>query len=285
MLEDLLERGCVTEEELGGYHLTEEERVDRARELYVEAEELAAAGEWDEAAEAYEKAYFLVPHKHGFAHKIGMAAYKTEDCDMAHEYLVHFVEHGDPAKHAEEMDEASKIINELEVSGCVTEEEMEAHQLENPFEITHDSEEEDTRRRGNGKGLLIGGSVLAGLGLGGVGMGVAGMIMAGSSQSKLDTLAPPDTPRGYPEGDYACRDVPANECPPTLETQIANRQLMGVIGLATGGALLLTGAALLAVHFVRKPQADEEEGPLVRLDGVAPMWVNGGAGAAASLRF
>ena len=282
ILTKMLEQGCVTEAQVGNAHLSEEQKEEKSRELYEQAEALAAAAKWSEAVPLYEQAYTLVPSKVGFAHKVGLAAYEAKDCDKAHQYLVFFVEYADPNKYADRRAEATKLVRELEDSGCVSSEEMAEHQLENPFEIDPDDNRKVDKGDKQPKPLLIGGSALLVLGLGGLVVGIAGLALAGRSQSKLDALASPDTVSGYPEGDYACRDVASDACPPTLESQIRGRKAMGGVGLALGSGLLIGGAVLIVLHARKGKQPG---GKQARLDGLGPVIVPGGFGAAASLRF
>src|SRR5690606_33042936 len=102
---------------------------------------------------------------------------------------------------------------------------------------------------------------------GGLVVGIAGLALASSSQSKLDALASPDTVSGYPEGDYACRDVASDACPPTLESQIRGRKAMGGVGLAVGSGLLIGGAALIVLHVTKNKQGSKQ----ARLDGLGPV--------------
>jgi len=286
VLKASIERGCTTEAEVSYLHLTAQEREDKARELYVKAEELAAAENWAEATETYEQAYLLVPSKVGFSHKVGMAAHKLGDCDKAHEYLIHYVEYADPATDSDKMSEASATVQELERSGCVSSQEMQEHSFENPFEIDPGAGPGDDSRSDKGKankGMLAGGSVLLIVGLGGVGAGVAGFVLSGSAQSKLDALASTDTPTGLPDADYSCRDVPSDACPPTLENQISNFQLLGIVGVSVGAAALIGGIALLAAGA--KGGKGKSKGKQARLDSFGPMMLPGGGGAAATLSF
>ena len=289
ILKASLERGCTTEEELNNLHLDPEELEEKARELYQQAEEFAAAEQWADAAMTYEQAYYLVPYKVGFAEKVGMAAYRLGDCDMAHEYLVHFVEYADPGKYSDKMAESTNIILELERSGCVSDQEMEEHHFENPFDIDPDSRrggDDGRKKRGSSnKAMLYGGVGAAVLGLAGLGVGVAGFALAGGPQSTLDTLASTDTPSGLPAGDYSCRDVAEDQCPPVLEVQIRNRRLMGGVGVGIGTGLLVAGGALIALSFVLGGDEQAEEGSLARVEAIGPMLLPGGGGAAASIRF
>src|SRR5690606_11379460 len=61
--------------------LSEDEKMEKAKGLYIEAERLAGEENWEAAVVLYEQAYYLVPGKHGFAHKVGIAAWKVNNCD------------------------------------------------------------------------------------------------------------------------------------------------------------------------------------------------------------
>ena len=66
----------------------------------------------------YESAYRLVPGKHGFAVKIGIAAYEIGDCAKAEQYLRHFMRYEEPAKKEKHQDRVYEILNKIEYSGC-----------------------------------------------------------------------------------------------------------------------------------------------------------------------
>lgn len=95
-----------------------EAEEEKARALYKEAEELAAAEQWTDAANKYEEAYYLMPGKHGFAYKIGVAAWNAEDCIRAEKYLTHYRTYGDTSKHPEYLAEADRILNVIEFKPC-----------------------------------------------------------------------------------------------------------------------------------------------------------------------
>lgn len=96
--------------------MTEEQKTEKAKEIYLEAEELAKAGDWATAAKKYEEAYYLVPGKHGFAFKVGNAAHKAGECEMAEQYLQHFQTYADAEKHAKQLKETKKIL--AKTAGC-----------------------------------------------------------------------------------------------------------------------------------------------------------------------
>ena len=101
--------------------LSESEKTETAKRLFLEAESHAEVGEWSLAATKYEAAYRLVPEKHGFAYKIGIAAWKAENCDKAYEYLTHLVTFGgeDP-KLADKIAEARSVLEEIKDSSCAS---------------------------------------------------------------------------------------------------------------------------------------------------------------------
>lgn len=96
--------------------MSDEEREAKAKELYVEAEGLAKSKDWENAELKYEEAYYLVPGKHGFAFKVGTAAFEAGHCQKAEQYLNHFKTYADPKKQAARLDEAKKILGKT--AGC-----------------------------------------------------------------------------------------------------------------------------------------------------------------------
>lgn len=93
--------------------LSEDEKADKAKALYVEAEAKAAADDWAAAVGLYEQAYHLVPAKHGFALKVALAADKTGDCAKAVTFFEHFVQYADPEKYADDLASSKKRLAEL----------------------------------------------------------------------------------------------------------------------------------------------------------------------------
>jgi hypothetical protein len=96
--------------------MSDEERLEKAKGLYKEAEGLAKAKDWEAAEAKYEEAYYLVPGKHGFAFKVGNAAFEAGHCQKAEEYLKHFEAYADPKKQADRLKQAKKIL--AETNGC-----------------------------------------------------------------------------------------------------------------------------------------------------------------------
>jgi hypothetical protein len=132
------------------------------------------------------------------------------------------------------------------------------------------------------------------LGLGGIGAGAAGVAMASGAGGTLSELSSSSmSPTGYPTGDYACRGVGSSECPSDLEARLETGKLIGTLGFAAGGALLVTGVALIAVHMIKKKKAggganaqlNPRKGSAIQLTGAGPMLLPGGGGAMAGIRF
>ncbi|MFO7561076.1 MAG: hypothetical protein R6X02_00415 [Enhygromyxa sp.] len=275
--------------------LSEAEKAEKAKHLYIEAEGLAAEDRWAEAVPLYEEAYYLVPGKHGFAHKVGIATWKIDDCDKTKEYLTHFVTYADPEKFEEKIAEAQAILDEIEERQCATPE-PEPEPEPAPVATENPLDDDDPLSEGGGattdtgpkqkKGLLIGGAALIVLGVGGIGAGAAGAAMASGAGKQLDDLSSANTPTGYPAGDYACR---TGECPPDLESKLQTGKVIGALGFAAGGALLVTGVALIAIHASKKKKAgggaSAKGSSPVQLTAAGPMLVPGGGGAMAGIRF
>jgi len=285
--------------------LSEDQKEERAKELYMRAEGLSTQGNWIDSVPLYEEAYYLVPGKHGFAYKVGVAAWNAGDCNKANDYLKHFIKYGDLEKNADKAAEAKQILGDISVSGCATEDTttttttktVDPSENENPLGASttevRQGEAKGAReaKKSEKKGLLLGGAVLAGIGVAGLGMGIAGLAIANGSANTLKALSTNQTQSGFPVGDYACRGVPSSECPSDLERRMSTGNVLGGVGLAVGGAALIGGAVMLAIYMVnRKKQGNNLEtaraGSGVALSGLGPMLVpGGGAGAMAEIRF
>ncbi|NVB40301.1 hypothetical protein G6O69_37340 [Pseudenhygromyxa sp. WMMC2535] len=93
--------------------LSEEERLEKAKGYYVEAEGKAAEGDWEGALGLYEQAYQLVPGKHGFALKVGKAAEQVGDCEKAITYYEHFVTYAEKDKYEDDRKDAEASLAKL----------------------------------------------------------------------------------------------------------------------------------------------------------------------------
>jgi uncharacterized protein HemY len=94
--------------------MTEEDRTEQAKALYLQAEEKAGAEDWAAALPLYEQAYQMMPGKHGFALKVGDAAQKVGDCAKANQYYDHFVKYAESDKYAADIRRAKKAL----AAGC-----------------------------------------------------------------------------------------------------------------------------------------------------------------------
>jgi len=98
--------------------MSEEERLEQAKGLYMEAEGKAGEKDWAAAVDLYEQAYHLVPAKHGFALKVGIAAEKAGDCKKAITYYDHFVQYAEADKYGDDIAAAKKSLAALRKKGC-----------------------------------------------------------------------------------------------------------------------------------------------------------------------
>lgn len=282
--------------------MTEDQKTEAAKVKYMEAEDMSKQGRWAEAVPLYEEAYYLVPGKHGFAHKVGVAAFNAGDCDKANTYLKHFLQYGDPEKQGDKFEEAKQILGEISVSGCATQAPTNTNtntntsdpvDNENPLgnsstEIRQDEAKKAREAKKNEKrGLLVGGAVLTGFGVTGLIVGAVGLGLAGSSQKQLQDLSSNQTITGFPVGDYDCRDANAG-CPSDLEGRLKTGNALGIAGMVGGGVLTGIGVALIAVYMVNKKKSGGgtmAKGNKPQLTGIAPALLPGGAGAAAEIKF
>ena len=284
--------------------LSEDEKIALAKEKYIAAEQAAADGDWEAAVPLYEEAYYLVPGKHGFAHKVGTAAWNMGDCNKAQTYLKHFLQYSDPERQGDKIDEAKQILGEISVSGCATEEPTPATtggagstadpaDTENPLDGSSRNQRADEaakarqRKKDEKRGLLIGGAVLTSLGVAGLATGATGLGLAGSSANSLQDLSSNNTNTGFPRGDFACRGVTGPDCPFELENRLRTGNILGYVGFGVGGAALIGGVAMLAIWGAnKKKRGGAQEQASAELTGVAPMFLpGGGGGAMAEIRF
>lgn len=101
-----------------GAQMSKEEKLDKAKGLYVEAEAKAGEGDWAAALSLYEQAYTLVPGKHGFALKVGTAAEEAGDCAKAISYYEHFLTYAEADKYEDDIKKAKKSVAKLNKQGC-----------------------------------------------------------------------------------------------------------------------------------------------------------------------
>jgi hypothetical protein len=290
--------------------LSEEEKSAKARDLYVEAEGLSENGDWTAAVELYDQAYHLLPGKHGFAYKVGIAAWNAtpRDCNRADDYLKHYARYGDANKHPDWMEEAKRIIGEVAVSNCRTDGGAAAAQPEpepEPEETgpvggegpdltsRHDmreeaaAEERDEYDATHKSGMFKGGIALTVVGVAALGGAGASLALANNRANKLAGLSSSsiaNTSTGFPAGDWDCR-VPDADCPSQLDRDLKLFNGLWVGLLAGGSALAATGIALIVVDAVKKKKQTARVGDGPQVTAVGPTLLRGGAGASATVRF
>lgn len=96
--------------------MTDEERIDHAKRLYVEGDEAFMSGNYEVALTKFETAYRVyVPNLHQFTFNIAMAAFELGDCARAKLAYQRFVDlvPDHPARA-----EAQERLLEIERSGC-----------------------------------------------------------------------------------------------------------------------------------------------------------------------
>lgn len=296
--------------------LSEDEKIEKARVLFGEGQDAYADEQYGVAADKFEQAYFLVPDKHGFAHKVGVSAFKAGDCVRAEEYLKHFLQYGDDDKDADKMSEAKITLGEISASGCADRggkstpsgkgkatdskpEAAEAAPVEDQPELTSRRESRaeaaaaarDQADRENRGPMFVAGLVLTSVGVLGVGTGLTTLVMANNTANTMADLSSPGPNTGFPTGDYslgdqdgACIESPDN-CPYMLNNRLATLNYITPIALGAGGVALAGGVTLLILERKRRKGGGASEGSDVALRAVGPMLLPGGAGAAASIRF
>lgn len=287
-------------------NLTEEQKLEKAKGLYIEAEEAFQAGDYATATNRYERAYYLVPGKHGFAYKVGLAAWNLGDCKKADDYFKHFVKYEtDYETKGDKIEEAKRIIGEIAISGCAeqAEEPAPAPAATQPAAETgpvvgdepdltsaedkRKQQEEASDREANDKavsGLMIGGITMVVLGAGGLGLGIGSFIKARSNANELSDLSSNGTQTGFPEGDFS------QESTFKMNSQIKTFNTLSVVGFTVGGVLLAGGGVLIGLDVAKRKKAEKQAAlkdhkRKVKLTGVSPTWMPGGGGAAASLSF
>ena len=289
--------------------MSEEEKSELAKTYYIEAQSAFKAGDYLTAMTKYEEAYFLVPGKHGFAFKVGTAAWKLGDCVKADEYFRHYVTYETRDSKADKIEEAKKILGEIALSGCANVEE------ENPIAATTETaapEEDDApdlssqrqQRESNGDSeeidegkdedkdkmepMLIAGIGLSVVGVAGLAVGVTGMVLGNSAANSLVNSSSNNTNTGFPEGYYS------DEATFNRQASLKGYNGMTVGGLVGGGVFLAAGATLIALGIVNKKQAQassepapapEAEAETAGLQYLSPVWMRNGAGASASFKF
>lgn len=281
--------------------MTEEEKINLAKTYYLEAEAAFKAEDYATATNKYEEAYFLVPGKHGFAYKVGTAAWAMGDCAKADEYFRHYVTYETRESKAEQIAEAKRVLGEIAIQGCATPaEEPAAAATTAPAEqaavpeddgpdLTSSRDkraaagaeevEEKPDREKKFSPMMTAGIGLSAVGVVGLAAGVTGLIVGNSAAKTLIDESSNNTASGFPSGQYGSDNS-------NLDKRVDAMNIMSVVGFSVGGALVATGATLIALDIVKSKKAGgAAPAETAGLKSVGPMWMSGGGGASASFRF
>jgi hypothetical protein len=109
---------CGDEPRLRDREFTQEQAFQLAEVLYMRAKELEASDDHVCRLSLLEKAYYLVPGKHGFAFSVGEAAFAAGDCEKASMFLQHFLAYGGPERQQEKLARAQELVTRIETHGC-----------------------------------------------------------------------------------------------------------------------------------------------------------------------
>ncbi|MEE9382228.1 MAG: hypothetical protein V3V08_02295 [Nannocystaceae bacterium] len=264
--------------------LSDDEKLDKARQIYGQAEQELQANRYAAAANLYEEAYYLVPTKHGFAFKVGMSAFKAGDCPRADEYLKHFLKYGNQDKHGEKISEAKLTLGEISASGCAQPsapaatgpapskvapttgnhtsavattapaQVEEAAPIEDQPELSSSrsrradaaaNARDDADRERRGP-MFVAGLLLTGVGVAALGVGGTTLVLANNTANKLADLSSNTTATGFPPGDFSLgKDDPICSSDPDSCPYILHTRLE-TLNYITPIALGGGGVALLA---------------------------------------
>lgn len=264
--------------------LGQEERIEWAKKLYLQAKEYHDAEDYYNSVIKYEQAYAFAPSKHLFAYNIGMDAWELRDCARVKKYFELFLVRD--TENPELQTTAREILAKAEGNPeCVTTA-SETAKVEPSTALVPAEDEEDPLKKKTtqvdekkqGKkpsGLLIGGVVLTVLGVGAVGGGVGTLVMAKNTQDDLLDLSSRGV-TGFPTNFY-------NDDVTQKEANLKTLNTVSPILLAAGGALLAGGVAMIVVDRIHKKKGKghyaRQDTPKISGFGFAPT----ATGAHASL--
>lgn len=90
--------------------ITDAQRIERAMQLYAQADAHFRNQEWEDAMALYDAAYREVPDRHALALNVGLTAHNAGRCAQARSYLEHFLAHADPEAFAEDLSLAKILL-------------------------------------------------------------------------------------------------------------------------------------------------------------------------------
>lgn len=275
--------------------------MELAKELFGQAEELAASDQMVKATGLYEQAYHLVPGKHGFAYKVGLAAYLSDprDCTRADDYLKHYLTHGDPSKHPEWVDESNRMLGDISATGCADvvpaapagskpkgKEKAVVPVDEGPtfipIGVTRAAKARQERidaQAGKMPGVMKAGIALSTVGVLALSGGVVTVVLANQRASELAELSSSsvdNTSTGFPMGDFDCR-VPGQSCADELERELKSLNAGTVAFMVGGGVLSAAGGGLIVLGVMRRKKQSQAT--------ITPIMGRTKLGLSATVRF
>ncbi len=281
--------------------LSDEEKLEWAKKLYIEAKGFHDASNYYCSVIKYEQAYTYAPDKHLFAYNLGIDAWELKDCARVKHYMQLFMvndtDNDDLRKDAKRiLDEAesnpecvtqagggggggggsSSGGSESEGSGAPIEDTEAAPGLDRPDEGTGPTDSGPAKKKVSG--LMIGGVLLSVLGLGAAGGGVA-LTLAGKKKfDGITEASSTSNSTGFPQGFY---DKDAADQAKSFGT-------IGPVLIGAGGALLVGGVVMIVLDLGNKKKG---KGAYAKRDGfhlagmgATPLRTGGGT-ASMTFRF
>ncbi len=275
--------------------LSDDEKLEWAKKLYLQAKEFHDTEDYYNSVIKYEQAYSYAPDKHIFAYNLGVDAWELKDCARVKQYLQLFLikDEDNEDLQADAREILKKADNNPE---CITGGPGEADP--GPADPTptasgpatddeelnltakgDDTDTSETEKKGP-SGLLIGGAILTVLGAGALGGGIGTTVIGSSTANELKTLSTPGE-TGFINQEYDNSVV-------NMENKLNTMNTVSPILIAAGGALLAGGIALIVVDVINKKKGKghyaDKDGK-VQLTGLGLAPSRGGASASLSLRF
>ncbi len=277
--------------------LNDDEKLEWAKKLYIEAKGFHETGNYYCSVIKYEQAYTYAPDKHLFAYNLGVDAWELKDCARVKHYmqlfLVNDTESDDLRKDAKRiLDEAEASADCItqaggasssgggnpadEDSGAPIEDNESAPGLSGSDSAGDDSGAKKTRKKTSG--LLIGGVLLSVLGLGAAGGGIALTLSGKKKFDELTDASDKTNPTGFAQGFYD----------PELASGAKTFGLVGPVLMGIGGGLLVGGVVMIVLDRGNKKKGKgvyaNRRGLQLEGVGAAPLR-NGGGAASMTFRF
>ncbi|HFE45472.1 MAG TPA: hypothetical protein ENJ18_08255 [Nannocystis exedens] len=278
--------------------LNDDEKLEWAKKLYIEAKGFHESGNYYCSVIKYEQAYTYAPDKHLFAYNLGVDAWELKDCARVKHYMQLFLVNDTESDDLRK--DAKRILDEAEASAdCITQAGGGASSSGGdpptdegsgaPIEDTEsapgldggsdgggdDAKPKKTRKKTSG--LLIGGVLLSVLGLGAAGGGVALTLTGKKKFDELTDASDKNNPTGFAQGFY--------------DAELAkSAKTFGVVGpvlLGVGGGLLVGGVVMIVIDRGNKKKGKgvyANRGFQLQGVGAAPLRTGGGA-ASMTFRF